>query len=177
MKFKTLITLIILVPLLFTAKHSAATLILQNAGDEVLDTETGLIWMQDWGLSTSAYGSTQVQWANDLSYAGNTEWRLPTISESINMLALYGNAANLTEFTNVATNRYYWTRGNRGYNQWQIKATGERHFVDMRRGNLGVSVRTATASDMAFSVPEPSTLAIFALGMMGLVTRRFKEKH
>jgi hypothetical protein len=34
----------------------------------------------------------------------------------------------------------------------------------------------ALAAGVTTSVPEPSTLAIFALGIMGLASRKFKKK-
>ena len=37
-------------------------------------------------------------------------------------------------------------------------------------------LRDVASNTSPTSIPEPSTLAIFALGMMGLVTRRFKKK-
>lgn len=42
-------------------------------------------------------------------------------------------------------------------------------------GQYSVTVSSATGTAQINSVPEPSTLAIFALGVMGLAARRFKK--
>jgi len=46
-------------------------------------------------------------------------------------------------------------------------STGEAHLFSFNAVDVGVEVS---------SVPEPSTLAIFALGIMGLASRRFKKQ-
>jgi len=44
------------------------------------------------------------------------------------------------------------------------------------RNSVGVALtRTSTLPSPSLPVPEPSTLAIFALGMIGLASRRFKK--
>ena len=46
-----------------------------------------------------------------------------------------------------------------------------------KTGNIFDDVRVTTVStSVATSVPEPSTFAIFALGIMGLASRRFKKQ-
>jgi hypothetical protein len=43
-------------------------------------------------------------------------------------------------------------------------------------GRYSVSISSTTGVAQINSVPEPSTLAIFALGIMGLASRRFKKQ-
>ena len=43
-------------------------------------------------------------------------------------------------------------------------------------GNVTAAIDRTTFQENATSVPEPSTLAIFALGIMGLASRRFKKQ-
>jgi len=46
--------------------------------------------------------------------------------------------------------------------------------MNVNRGNYGLVTRFTTSAST--DVPEPSTLAIFALGLMGLASRRFKKQ-
>jgi len=43
--------------------------------------------------------------------------------------------------------------------------------------DFGVSAAIAPASNVVTDVPEPNTIAIFALSLMGLASRKFKKKH
>jgi len=86
----------------------------------VYDTETGILWYRcSWGEEWSS-GQCQetpvtVGWsdalilAEELSFAGYTDWRIPNINElqSIIEWGCYEPAVNTTAFPDVATGRYW----------------------------------------------------------------------
>lgn len=161
--------------LLALTPTAQASLVLQNLGDEVLDTTTGLIWMQDWNLSGTANWTNQTQWAANLSYAGQTTWRLPSITEGLDLVGAYGDPRLITEFTNVAASGdHWWTSSQRGSQAWIFYAGGGQLFTTTSSPQRGVAVRSATLADVAFGVPEPTSmaLALLALGAGSLVRKR-----
>lgn len=80
---RSILVLTILVS--FTASASAA--LVDNGDGTITDTDTNLMWLQDANYAmTSGYDAdglmnwdTANNWANDLSYAGYNDWRLPEI--------------------------------------------------------------------------------------------------
>ena len=57
----------------------------------VKDTNTNLIWLQDWNVNQLQNWSTQQAWAEGLDFAGSTDWELPEISEYGALITAYGN--------------------------------------------------------------------------------------
>lgn len=88
--------------------------------------------------------------------------------------------------------RYYNYIYDYGYNNWSLDLTLSSLALDSLSTtglfNFGISsqnstdfllrsaVMTVDINENPASVPEPSTLAIFVLGMIGLASRRFKKK-
>ncbi len=71
------------------------------------------------------------------------------------------------------------TQGNDGKVNFS-QFTDQNHFLFIPRGEFLNSISYAnsveTSPSSSVSVPEPSTLAIFALGMLGVASRRFKKQ-
>ncbi|SIS93180.1 DUF1566 domain-containing protein [Neptunomonas antarctica] len=154
-----------------------ASLTLMNAGDEVLDTNTNIIWMQDFTTANGRAGSwtSASNWAGSLTYAGNSTWQLSSKSEWEALTSAYGDLGPLLEFTNVGAG-YYWTRGTRGYSTWKMRADGVSSLGDVRGFGNFVAVRSLTASDAATvsaTVPVSATIWLFGfgLGLVGFVRK------
>jgi hypothetical protein len=104
-------------------------------------------------------------WDEEFDAMGfNSVWRAGTeqqqkISQGL-FLNSEGNIATL-KYTNI-------THANE--NDW-VSSYGATGQQNMLKGRIDTSY-----SAMLMKVPEPSTLAIFALGVMGLVSRRLKTK-
>jgi len=86
------------------------------AGDDiVLDRATGLMWPQDWSLAGANNGATldwglSTVWANNLNFAGFTNWRLPNVNELLSLIHYESGLPYIwSAFINVATNRPYWS--------------------------------------------------------------------
>lgn len=155
------------------ALTGAAQAALLDLGDgTVKDTNTNLIWLQDWNVNGSKNWSTQMAWAEGLAFAGSSDWELPDISEYGALFAAYGNLTQVTAFTNVQS-FYYWSGTEFGGSAAWIFFPDNGFQVDWSQGAAyhAVAVRTG---DVTASVPEPQTLALalLALGAMVVARRR-----
>lgn len=86
-----------------------------NGDAVVIDNATGLMWpagfMDDGangGLETDVY--TQITYANSLTFAGYSDWRMPNINELLSIVDFSQNnpALNTTFFKDVMT-EHFWT--------------------------------------------------------------------
>ena len=152
-----------------------AALVLQSNGLEVRDTNTNLIWLQNWNVNGSANWASQKNWAETTldGFAGSNDWRLPEISEYVALFTAYGNLAQVTQFTNVQP-VFYWsgTEISPGILAWGFNPDFGFQLDDVQGSQLfAVAVRPG---DVAASVPEPQTLALalLALGAMVVARRR-----
>lgn len=143
---------------------------------------------------------TSMDWAANLSFGGHNDWRLFNADPSCGTLNYnctkselghlfyndFGIAAgesiltatglglqNFNLFVNVSSTRVYMSGTS-------FSSTGA---YDFRTRNGLQSISNKVGLDYAWAVhdgdigkiPEPSTLAIFALGLMGLISRSFKN--
>jgi hypothetical protein len=148
-----------------------AGLVSQSNGT-VKDTNTNLIWLQNWNVNGLGNWGTQKAWALDLDFAGSDDWELPEISEYAALFSLYGDLTQRGEFTNVQSG-VYWSGT-------EVSGTSARFFSPALGiptiGSQGtqffaVAVRPG---DVIASVPEPQTLALalLALGATVVAGRR-----
>ncbi len=86
----------------------------------VFDSGQNLTWTKDANLNGQMDWATSVAWANNLDYAGYTDWVLPTIDQlamqfSTNLGEAAGSSiaashnANYDLFTNIQSNTVYWS--------------------------------------------------------------------
>jgi hypothetical protein len=150
-----------------------AALVSQDNGT-VRDTNTNLIWLQNWNVNGLANWGRQKRWAENLSFAGSNEWRLPEISEYGALFTAYGDLTKVAEFSNVDTVGY-WSGTEYAPDPteaWYFFAANGSPFFDPKSPQLfAVAVRPG---DAAAPVPEPQTLALvlLALGATMVVRRR-----
>lgn len=149
---------------------------LVSLGDgTVKDTNTNLIWLQNWNVNGLANWGAQRAWAETTldGFAGSNDWRLPAISEYDALLAAYGNLTQVAEFTGVQSG-YYWsgTQFVWGLGSWSfLPSSGVRQGYAQSLALYAVAVRP---NNVTASVPEPQTLALalLALGATMVVRRR-----
>jgi hypothetical protein len=160
----------------------AARAELVNLGDgTVKDTNTNLIWLKNWEAQAlrplERPWVTQKNWADNLNFAGSTDWRLPDISEYRALYAAYGD---LVSFDDPATNTKpfdrvfhlpYWSGTLLGSDEaWAFAMSSGRELL----GSLEYSETLATAVRTA-PVPEPQTWAMLIMGL-GVVTAALRRR-
>lgn len=163
-----------------------AALVLQSNGQEVLDTETNLLWLYDWGQFNGEgfYWSYTRDWAASLTVGGATagDWRLPELGEFQTLWAsdeVGATLAGLQSHFTGATDFYYWTSslvapGNIYDTRWSFYALdgSSRAWPDFVPLNA-VAVREYP---VAQSVPEPTSL-LLALTGSALVLRMGRRQR
>lgn len=168
-----------------------ATLI--DNGSYTTDTEAGLEWL-DW---TTTSGETQ---ADAIATFGSGGWRIANQTEVYELFnnyfdttliytsENYVNSAGIPDYTNKFTEFKDLFGSNNGTQVFaRIEGLGliglqsSHIFGGYLPGTYGAINLNRTREGVALvrdsvQVPEPSTFAIFALGMIGLVSRRFKKQ-
>ena len=158
------------------AVAGAAQAALVSLGDgTVKDTNTNLIWLQNWNVNGLAFWPTQKAWAETTldGFAGSDDWVLPTISQYGDLFTAYGSLRLVPQFTNVQLTLGYWSGTEvAGLNAWIFfPDNGGGGAVGQFNRVYAVAVRPG---DVTASVPEPQTLALalFALGATVVARRR-----
>ena len=165
------------------ASAAPAALVLQGNGDEVLDTDTNLLWLYSWrapvaSLKTWDEGNA---WAAALTTggAGAGAWRMPTIDEFQDLWAdpaVGGSNAGLKDnfFDVQLTN--YWTSTSESADLAQEFSPWTGSGLVRNKGNdrYTVAVRSAEDEPDPRPVPAPDTaaLALLALGTAAVARRR-----
>jgi hypothetical protein len=142
-------------------------------------------------------------WAAGLNLGGNDNWRLADtlqfdascVTQTSGSYGSYGNWCTGSEMGSL----FYTALGNvttyldnkgpfnniKYHTYWTATQKGSSNTLAFNMGNGrtefdNMSLRSyawaVQSGDVAQKVPEPSTLAILALGLMGLTSRRFKKQ-
>jgi hypothetical protein len=158
------------------ALTGAAQAGLVSLGDgTVKDTNTNLIWLQNWNVNGLRNWATQKAWAETGldGFASSNDWVLPSISQYADLFTAYGNLTLVPQFTNVQP-IYYWsgTEFRPSVDAWFFfPCCGPETSVSELSRMFAVAVRPG---DVTAAVPEPQTLALalLALGATMVARRR-----
>jgi hypothetical protein len=159
-----------------TGTTGVAQAALVSLGDgTVKDTNTNLIWLQNWNVNGLASQSSQAAWAASLDFAGSSDWVLPEISQYEALFSAYGDLTQLVEFTNVqGWPGVYWSNTSFLSSYWYFNPrVGSRFDAGGGLGYYAVAVRNADAAT-SNGVPTPPSLALalLALGAAACVQLR-----
>lgn len=175
---KTLKACIAAAAMVAMAGTAQATLVSLGDGT-VKDTNTNLIWLQNWNVNGLKTWTEQKTWADGYDFAGSDDWRLPTQSEYQALLSSYGNLTEVHAFTDVQS-ADYWSGTEfplvpdyaQGWHVAWIRAfAGPMYGEDSY--HYAVAVRAAdTTNDGTTTVPEPQTLALTLLALGATVVAR-----
>ncbi len=136
--------------------------LLPQGNGTVLDTNTNLIWLQNWNVNGLQFWATQKAWAETTldGFAGSNDWRLPGIAEYANLFNAYGNlTSNTLPFVNVQPLSGYWsgTEVIPGNVAWFfVPDLGFQRTDNEIQQYFAVAVRP---------VPEPQTYALMLMGL------------
>ncbi len=170
----------------FTDRASYEAYITNSVLDEMLDVSqsfntggvrSGYSWnMSDYGCVTGGCGD---QLSQGMSYDDNYIWTYNNGSFSFesNIFAFGFDFGSYNGSTSVSLNGYQSQQTSTG-GFFGIASTDSQGFnvIDYTKSTqYGLFDKVTYATQAKTSVPEPSTLAIFALGIIGLASRRFKK--
>jgi hypothetical protein len=169
------------------ASHAALTP--SADGKLIYDSDLNLTWLADANYSkSSGYHSTGLMtwneanntWAANLTFQGNSDWRLPTVSEmehlrndelggSSNNNLFNSHNSNFNLFSNLNNSSWYWTS-----TEAPNDATKAIAFY-LGGDSQSLEPKTSGSYAMAVSaVPEPETYAMFLAGL-GLLGWRMRN--
>jgi hypothetical protein len=175
---KTLKTLVAAAALFVSTGASQAALF--DLGDgTVRDTNTNLIWLQNWTVNGQKNWAAQKAWAETTldGFAGSTDWRLPDINEARNLVDTYdlnlfgyrtpfyiagGPIWSGTEYLDPRAGAFAWAFSGLG-------------CCDLARQSSNAFWAVAVRNVDVPAVPEPKTVAMLILGigaLMATVRRR-----
>ena len=155
-----------------------AALVPQGNGT-VLDTNTNLIWLQDWQVNGQQNWATQKAWAETGldGFAGSNDWRLPGIAEYANLFTAYDDlTSNTLPFVDVQPGTYWsGTEFTLGSAAWYfVPRLGFQGTGFESGGFFAVAVRPG---DVTAPVPEPQTLALALLALGATVVARRRRSR
>lgn len=155
------------------AAHAA---LVKNGDGTTTDTSTNLIWLQNWGFLGAQNWDTQTAWADNLVFAGSSDWRLPSFDEYFDLDVGKGSVMVAGGFFNVRLDDFYWSTTEIADDRVLLFEPFNRGVAALTTLNPNfrfhaVAVRSA---DVPTPVPEPQTLALalLALGAAALARMR-----
>ncbi|MGH4038770.1 MAG: DUF1566 domain-containing protein [Sphaerochaeta sp.] len=94
---------------------AAENSLIDNGDGTITDTSTGLMWMKDDAPNTMEWKDA-LSYAENLDYAGYTDWKLPDVKELQSIVDYTGvyptldeSYFNITDFEDTNPNYYFWT--------------------------------------------------------------------
>ncbi len=136
--------------------------------------DAGNVWVEaDFGTDRYILDMFTLSSANDAAYRDSDKWSILGSNDGINYTALFSYDVNRVSIWNQRHQVVKFSNGddyniNTAYSIFRYQS-----FSVVNNGNQH---QLGEIEFYGTKVPEPSTLAIFALGMIGLASRRFKKQ-
>jgi len=151
--------------------------LIDRGNGTIYDSTQDITWLKDWNLNGAKTFSEQLSWAENLTFAGGSDWTLPTISQYLNISpdAVHGKKLG-SPFTNVVLSEYFSTTevAPGSINVWTFSTNGV-FAVKYLKGQRLYAV-AIHPGDLAAAVPEPSTYALALVGLC-IALARAKQKQ
>ena len=157
------------------ALTGAAQAGLVSLGDgTVKDTNTNLIWLQNWNVNGLQNWATQKNWAETTldGFAGSSDWQLPSINEYNDLFDAYHDLTQVAEFTNVQQSNLYWSRTEIKAGRSALAFPAASHGANLNDESNPLFAVAVRLDDVTASVPEPQTLALALLALGATVVAR-----
>lgn len=157
---------------------SAHAVLTDMGGGLVYDSTQDLTWLMDWGINDRQEWIIQKGWAEALTFAGASDWSLPSQDQFITLFAENGDLTITgIPFQNIRNARYWSsTEKTPGLDAWAFRpSTGAFTSPTVDTQLYAVAVHLGNVA----AVPEPQTYGMLLMGM-GLVTlavRREQKKR
>ena len=156
-----------------------------TVADAFYDTDLNITWLRDANLNGSMNWATAVSWADNLSFGGYTDWRLPnttglctgydcTCSEAGHLgYVELGNSAGAMTNTGAFQNLLpanYWAAEYAAVSAFNLGTSDGLPGVS-NKGNtfLAMAVRPG---DIAAAIPEPETYSLMLAGLAAVTLAR-----
>ena len=175
MRVRLWATATVAVGLLLASATNTAQAALVDLGDgTVKDTTTNLIWLQKWDMNARHNWYAQMNWAEGLTFAGSSDWALPSIDQFQALFTEYGRLSLVPEFKNIDAGGYWSSTLYAPDSQlkWAFDESGATDAPNEATPLGAVAVRNG---DVAVA-PEPGTFTLAALGLTALGFARRRKK-
>ncbi|MGK2898806.1 MAG: PEP-CTERM sorting domain-containing protein [Burkholderiaceae bacterium] len=153
--------------------------------DAFYDTDLNITWLRDANVNGPMHWVDAVSWADNFSFAGYTDWRLPTSDTCSGYNCTGSEMGHLyyTELGNLAGGPMTNTGGFQNLqliSHWSGTGVGSfgGFFFDLPSGSQGsagninlydaMAVREGDVPSTVPGVPEPETYALMLLGLAGV---------
>lgn len=148
----------------------------KNGDGTITDTSTNLIWLQDWSLMGKLDWATQKAKAENLTFAGSTDWRLPSLDEYIDLRLELSGSIGLGGFANVRLEEFHWSGTElNGRAFLFMPISGSLALLSTTDEDFKFHAVAVRAGDVAAPVSEPQTLALALLALGASLVRRARK--
>lgn len=135
--------------------------------------DAGTVWVEaDFGSDRYVLDMFTLSSANDAAYRDSDKWSILGSNDGINYTAIYSYDKS---GVSIWDQRHQVVQFSNGDDYTANAAFSIFRYQSYSVVNNGTQHQIGEIEFFGTKVPEPSTLAIFALGVIGLASRRFKQ--
>lgn len=158
----------------------AQAALIDRANGTVYDSINNITWLKDWAVTSNSGPidwATATSWAEGLTFAGSSDWVLPSLSQFQDLAATVP-ANDLTNsnlpFSNVQNNPRYWTgtEFSTGFKDVYLPGANGWGPENMSSSYAAVAIHIGDVAVVPVPEPETYVMLLAGLGALSLVKRR-----